>query len=178
MSSLKILVAAASLAAFCAPAALAQQTQPDGPAPHQWHKPNPEEMAAWHARMCNDRYAHEAGRLAFLQASLSLTDAQRGPFDQWRDAVLEQSKAHSQACLAHTAMPGHFPDALERSAHEQKRLETKLAALRTERPALEAFYNSLTPDQKKQFDHEGGGHHHGHGMRMGEHRDGHEHEHG
>src|SRR5208282_2111658 len=144
MSPLKSLVAAISLAALCAPAAFAE-TPSDGSAQHAWHMPTPEEMAAWHARMCNDRYAHQAGRLAYLEASLGITDAQRGAFNQWRDTVLSAAKSHSQACLAHTAMPGHFPDALERSAHEQKRLEARLASLRSERPALEALYQSLTP---------------------------------
>lgn len=174
MSSVKILVAALSVAAFCAPVALAEAPA-DGAAPHAWHQPTPAEMAAWHARRCNDRYAHQAGRLAYLEASLSVTDAQRGAFDRWRDAVLSTAKSRSEACLAHNWTPGQFPDALERNARIQKRLEERLAALRTERPALEALYQSLTPDQKKMFDHEGGhfGHHHGHfGGHFGQGRDG------
>jgi len=173
MSSLKALLAAASIAAFCTPV-LAQSAPADGAGQHAWHKPNPEEMAAWHARHCNDRFAHEAGRLAYLEASLGITGAQRGAFDQWRDAELSAAKAHSESCLAHQPMQGQMHDALERNAHMQKMLEAKLAEMRSERPALEALYASLTPDQKKLFDHEGG-HHHGHhhmGERFGEHREG------
>jgi hypothetical protein len=57
-------------------------------------------------------------------------------------------------------------DALERNARMQKMLETKLAEMRSERPALEALYQSLTPEQKQVFDHSdhGFGHHHGHHM--------------
>jgi LTXXQ motif family protein len=127
--------------------------------------------------MCNDRYAHQAGRLAYLEASLGITDAQRSAFDQWRDSVLSTAKSHSEACLAHMPAPGHFPDAVERNADEQKMLEARLAALRDERPALEALYQSLTAEQKKLFDREGDhfGHHHGHGERFGERPDGNAH---
>lgn len=173
MSPVKVFVAAISLAALCGSPVFADQPS-DKSMTHEWHKPSAEEMAAWHAHMCNDRYAHEAGRLAYLEASLSVTDAQRSAFNQWRDAVLSNAKAHSAACLAHSKMPDHFPNALERSAEMQKMLESKLAALQSERPALEALYQSLTPDQKKLFDREGDhfGHHHGRGMRFGFHRGG------
>lgn len=178
MSTLKYVLAAASIAAFCTPALA--QSAPDKDGQHRsWQTPSKEQMDAWHAQRCKDHYAHQAGRLAYLQASLGITDAQRGTFDQWRDAILSAAKSHSDACLAHTPMQGHTHDALERNARIQKMLETKLAELRSERPALEALYTSLTPDQKKLFDREGG-HHHGHhhmgdhmGERFGQDRDGH-----
>ena len=47
-------------------------------------------------------------------------------------------------------------------------LEQRLAAMRSERPALEAFYGSLTPEQKTLFDREGAMHGHHHHM-MGDH---------
>jgi hypothetical protein len=175
MTPATFIAAAFSAAALCATAAFADPA-PDASAPHAWHRPGPEAMAAWHARRCNDRYAHTAGRLAYLEASLSVTDAQRGALDRWRDAVLGEAKSHVQACLARAPHEGHAPDALERSADAQKMLETKLAALRSERPALEAFYSSLTPEQKTLFDREGmkwgHDHHWGHGERMGERPDG------
>ena len=39
----------------------------------------------------------------------------------------------------------------ERMAHEEDRLKERLADLQTERPALEAFYNALSPTQKMQL---------------------------
>ncbi len=125
-------------------------------------------MAAWHARMCNDRYARQAGRLAYLEASLGITDAQRSAFNQWRDSVLNRAKSRSETCLARTPMPAHFPDALERNANRQKMLEARLDALRSERPALEALYQSLTPEQKKLFDQEADHFGHRHGPQFGE----------
>lgn len=166
MSSLKLLLAAASVVAFSAPVAFAQSAPAsDGAQQHAWHKPSPEEMAAWHAERCKSHYARVAGKLAFLQADLSITDAQRGAFEQWKGVVLSSAKAHSDTCLAHTAegKEMHHHDALERNARMEKMLEGKLAELRAERPALESLYASLTPEQKKSFDRaEAFGHHHGH----------------
>ena len=168
MPSLKILLAATALAAFTAPALAQSQPSADGaPMQHAWHKPNPEQMAAWHAERCKGHYARMAGKLAYLQADLSITDAQRGAFDQWKSVVLSSAKAHEDACLAHTAdgqQPMHH-DAVERNARMEKMLEARLAELKSERPALEAFYSSLTPEQKKEFDRaEAFGHRHGHRM--------------
>jgi periplasmic protein CpxP/Spy len=177
MSSLKLLLAAASIVAFSAPVAFAQSAPAqDGAQQHTWHKPSPEEMAAWRAERCKSHYARVAGKLAFLQADLSITDAQRGAFDQWKGVVLSSAKAHSDMCLAHTAdgKEMHHRDALERNARMQKMLEGKLAQLKAERPALESLYTSLTPDQKKEFDRAEGHHHHGRHMgHMGGERFGH-----
>ena len=164
MSPLRALMAAASVAVLCGSAFA--QTASDGAQKHGWQKPSPEQMAAWHTQRCNDLYARKAGRLAYLQAALSITDAQRGAFDQWRDAELGAAKERSEACLAHAPGENHEHDALARNARMEKMLETKLAELKTERPALEALYSSLSPDQKKIFDRSehGFGHRHGHHM--------------
>jgi periplasmic protein CpxP/Spy len=170
MSSLKLLLAAASIVAFTAPAAFAQSAPPsDGAQQHTWHKPSPEEMAAWHAERCKSHYARVAGKLAYLQADLAITDAQRGAFEQWKGVILSSAKEHSDACLAHTAdgHEMHHHDALERNARVQKMLEGKLAELKAERPALEGLYASLTPDQKKLFDRAAAFGHHPHGHHMG-----------
>jgi hypothetical protein len=151
MSSLRLLFGAVSLSALCVSSAFAQST-PDATAPHGWHMPNKEEMAAWHSQKCKDRYARAAGRLAYLEAALSLTDAQRGAYDNWRDAILSSAKARSDACLARTPDQADEHDVLARTARMQKMLEAKLDELRSQRPALEALYQSLTPDQRKLLD--------------------------
>lgn len=179
MSSLKLLLAAASIVAFSAPVAFAQSAPPsDGAQPqHAWHKPSPEDMAAWRAERCKGHYARVAGKLAYLQADLAITDAQRGAFDQWKGVVLSSAKAHSDACLAHTAdgQQMHHHDAIERNARKEKMLEGRLAELKAERPALEGLYASLTPDQKKSFDRaEAFGHRHGRHMGHGMGGEGHE----
>jgi hypothetical protein len=174
MSSLKILLAATAIAAFTAPVAFAQSAAPaDGGQMqhHGWQKPSPEQMAAFRAERCKGHYARVAGKMAYLQADLSITEAQRGAFDEWKDVVLSSAKSRSEACLAHTADMGpKHHDALERTARMEKMLEGRLAQLKAQRPALEHLYASLTPDQKKEFDHAAAfgrhhrGHHMGHGM--------------
>lgn len=167
-------------AAFCAAfglmsvtPALAQDAA-DGAKPamgHHWQAPSPQDMAAWHKQMCDDHYAHAAGRLAFVEAKLDVTDAQRPLFDRWRDVVLHDAQARKEFCLAHQHVAGEQHSIVERTAMMQKRLETRLAAMRSEEPALDAFYQSLAPEQKAELDHahhgfgrghEGGMHHHDH----------------
>jgi hypothetical protein len=164
----KIAVSVAALALFSLSPAVAQDAPGDGAGPmaHHWQKPSPTDMAAWHKQMCEDHFARAAGRLAFVEAKLDVTEAQRPLFGHWREAVMHNAEARKDACLAHQHTPGEHHTILERSAMMQKRLEDRLAALRAQEPALEAFYQSLSPEQKAEFDQQ----HHGHGF--GRHRGG------
>ena len=47
----------------------------------------------------------------------------------------------------------HPPTLLDREAHMRARLKDRLALLDAQEPALEALYNSLSPDQKHDLDH-------------------------
>jgi hypothetical protein len=155
----KFAIAFSTLGLITFSSALAQDAT-DGANAHQWKMPTKEQMAAWHTQRCNDRYAHAAGRLAFIEAKLNITEAQRPLFDHWRDAVLQNAQSRKSECLAHQFTPGEQHSILERTATMQKRLESRLAALQSEQPALAALYQSLAPDQKTQFDqpHHGFGH--------------------
>ena len=172
MAIRKFAIALAALGAISLSPALAQDATDGANAkPHHWQMPSPADMpadmAAWHARMCDDHYAYAAGRLAFIEAKLSVTDAQRPLFDHWRDAVLQNAQSHKSECLAHQFTPGEHHSILERTAMMQKRLESRLAALQSEQPALAALYQSLAPAQKAELDesHHGFGHGHGGPMR-------------
>jgi Spy/CpxP family protein refolding chaperone len=120
--------------------------------------------------MCTDHYAMMAGRLAFLEAKLSVSDAQRPAFNQWRDTVLSDAKSRQQDCLAHTPSAPHdrAGSALQREAMEEKMLSARLQALQSQRPALETLYNSLTPEQKLAFDESGRHWMHRHGEGHGD----------
>jgi hypothetical protein len=118
------------------------------------------DMAAWHKEMCTDRYAHEASRLAYIQAKLSLSEPQSALFAKWRQAVLDQGTKERAACLDLTPKGDSKPTFLEREAHMEKVLALKLQGLQATRPALEALYNSLSDEQKTIFDH--ASRHHGH----------------
>jgi hypothetical protein len=147
MSYKKLFSAAACVAVFSASQAFAQSPPPGYGSPYG-QPPSRDQMT----EMCQGLYQDQQEQLDYLQSKLSLTDAQHGAFDRWRAVMLDTAKSRSDACLAHLDMMGHPPDALARNDAEQQMLEARLQNLRNERPALEALYLSLTPDQKATFD--------------------------
>jgi hypothetical protein len=163
MALRKFAIALAALGlVFVTPALAQDATDGANAKQHHWQMPSPAEMAAWHAQICNDHYARAAGQLAFVEAKLDITGAQRPLFDHWRDAVLQNAQAHKSECLAHSFTPGEHHSVLERTAMMEKRLEGRLAALQAQQPALEALYQSLSPQQKAEFDESHHGFRHGH----------------
>jgi len=145
-------------ALFCAGLAMAQT--PDAQPPEH-HRPD---FAALHKSMCEDHAAHTAAKLAFVEAKLSLTDTQKPLFANWRQAVMESAAKQKTSCLAEAPpKPDAKPTVLEREQKEEALLSARLQTLQTTRPALEAFYNSLTDAQKDSFNrmHEEHMHHHG-----------------
>jgi Spy/CpxP family protein refolding chaperone len=88
-----------------------------------------------------------------LADGLKLTDEQRAKFEVFKTASSKAADAMQTACAADvgTTMPGRM-DAME------KRMEAMLAGMGTVRPALDAFYASLTEQQKAQFDSRSGRH--------------------
>jgi hypothetical protein len=119
-----------------------------------------DEIAERRQAMCDDAADRMAGRLAYLEAKLDLTAAQRGAFARWRDARLSNAQRQARDC-ASRPVPARGADAtppspVEQMARQEDRLRQRLAALQAERPALEALYNSLTPEQREKFRPEGG----------------------
>nr|RAV98684.1 hypothetical protein DBT41_14485 [Aerococcus urinae] len=122
------------------------------------------DRAKIHQSMCADRAARATGRLAYLEARLNLTEAQKAPFAKYRDAVTANAKAAEQDCLARPEKAKSWdkrPSIVDRQARMQQMLEMKLAELKATRPALETLYASLNADQKAVLDRSGGeGHRH------------------
>jgi hypothetical protein len=120
------------------------------------------DMADWHKQMCTDRYAQNVGRVAYIEAKLSLNDTQRPLFDGWKQTVLGSAKSRESSCLAHQPDMADMHDRsiLERQARMQDMLQHRLADLTAEQPSLKALYDSLSPEQKQVFDQ---------GGRMGDH---------
>jgi hypothetical protein len=179
-SSVKYMAIAASVVVvgmIAGAAAFAEQS--DGPGRHR-HEHGTGDFAAMHTTMCQDHYAHEAGRAAYLEARLSLNDSQEKLFDNWKSVVLNDAEAHAKSCAAFTP-PSSPPDLLSRMAHEQEMLKSKLASLEAEMPALTALYQSLSAEQKEAFDHgemhgeHGGWMGHEHGDHDGDHEHGEHH---
>jgi hypothetical protein len=85
-----------------------------------------------------------ADRIAEL---VKLTDAQRAKFDEFKAASIKSAEVMRDACQADvpTTIVG-------RTEAMEKRMDTMLQAIRTMRPALEAFYATLSDEQKASLD--------------------------
>ncbi len=160
MSPSRIAVLAA-IALLSATAAIAQTTGSGGPTP----APKPFEQRDPVARMksmCVEHFARSAGHLAYLEARLQLTADQQPQWDQWRQAVASGAEKERADCLADVPAAGVRPTVLDRESHMEKMMATKVATLQAARPALEALYQSLTPEQRLVFDRPMHGAHEGH----------------
>ncbi len=135
----------------------------------------PMDRAAAHQMHCTDHYAHQAARLTYLEAKLNLTDKQRPLWNAWRDARLASAAQMRDACQAEKIDPASLPTAVDRETRMEAMLKINLSGLENSKPALQALYASLNPDQKAVLDHpmmrggHGFGHHGfgGHGPKMG-----------
>jgi hypothetical protein len=140
---------------LCAGAAFAQSAPQDGGRHHQWMEAHKGDRTQFHARMCNDMYAHHVGMVAELGAKLDLNESQRPLFERWKGVVLENAKSRESQCLSHQADMDHRPTLPEREARMRAHLKDRLAAMDAQAPAMDALYASLSPDQKLALDHMG-----------------------
>jgi hypothetical protein len=99
-------------------------------------------------RLCGPAAAGFAEwRIDQIQQLIKLTDPQRAKFDELKAA---SSKA---ADILRGACPAEFPQTVvARMEVMEKRADAMLQAVRTVRPAMEAFYATLDNDQKKRLD--------------------------
>jgi hypothetical protein len=98
--------------------------------------------------MCSPAAAGFVGwRIDQLERSINPTKAQRGQFDELKAASNKASETIRAACPteAATTAPG-------RMSAMEKRLDAMLQAVKTIRPALEAFYATLSDEQKARLD--------------------------
>jgi len=102
---------------------------------------------------CKERFAREAGFLAYLGAKLDLTAAQQPLWDTYHKAMLDAAGKQRQTCLENSMGPDSHPTALERRDRMQKLLQARLDGLQSTRAPLEALYQSLSPEQRHFVDH-------------------------
>jgi LTXXQ motif family protein len=126
--------------------------------PSEMAGPPPEamrDMAARRDQFCKDMYARRVGELAYFEAKLTLTAAQAPLFDHWRQATLDVAKRRSGECGTgeRHARNGKMPTLVDRMAKREDRLKHRLADLESQRPALEALYTSLNPQQRAELSH-------------------------
>jgi hypothetical protein len=147
---------------------LAQNTAPaPAGAPgmgHMHHQFSPEQIAAFHKARCQDHYAREVGRIAYLETKLNLTGSQQSLFAAWKAVKLDIAKRHANECAARNMDQMHKDvSPADRLAKMEERLKKRVADIDAERPALAALYGALSEDQRKALHH----HHHRMGRRGG-----------
>lgn len=111
--------------------------------------------------MCNPAMAGFAEwRADRLADQIKLTDTQRAKFDEFKAAAVKSGEAMRGACAADVPKT-----IVGRAEAMEKRMDTMLQAIKTVRPALEAFYATLTDEQKSKLDStQGQGPGRGHGF--------------
>jgi hypothetical protein len=131
--------------AFTGSVALAEDAPP--PASHMMHM-NKDFMAKHRLEMCDGLYARAVGKLAELEVKLALTSTQKPLFERWKSVRLASVKTHAEKC-AKFEFPGPDASILDGVKLETRMLETRLADLKAETPALEALVKALNPEEQK-----------------------------
>jgi hypothetical protein len=104
---------------------------------------------------CEERLAHRAGIIAYTVSKLNLTAEQKPLWDKLNGVIQSSADKERQLCASLPAQGG--PQAqgtiLDRTSLREQFLSVRLQALQQARPALEALYQSLSPEQKTTIDH-------------------------
>jgi LTXXQ motif family protein len=98
--------------------------------------------------MCSPRAAGLAAwRIGAIEEVVRPTEAQRAALDAFKEASAKAADAITAACPQD--YPATSPARLEAM---EKRLDAMLQAVRTVRPAFDAFYAVLSDEQKRRLD--------------------------
>ena len=103
---------------------------------------------------CEERLARRAGIIAYTIAKVNPTPEQRPSWDTLRGVLQQAADRERQLCasLKPAAERGQMT-ALDRMRRREQFLSARLEGLKQIRPALEQFYQALTPEQKAIVDH-------------------------
>jgi hypothetical protein len=97
-------------------------------------------------RFCKERFAREAGFLAYIGAKLDLNAQQQPLWGTYHQAMMDAAGKQRQACVENILPPGSHLTVLERRDRAQKMLQARPDRLQATRPSLEALYQSLSPE--------------------------------
>ena len=95
---------------------------------------------------CTDRLAWRAARRAYVEAKLDLTAQQQPLWDKVQSTAQTEEQKERQLCAG--LKPGAEPTMLERMDRMQHFLSARLEALQAAKPAVQALYQALTPEQQ------------------------------
>jgi hypothetical protein len=147
----KGLLVAAACALLAAAPAMAQDMNQNGGRMSAWHKVAMRDPATI-KKMCVEHFARSSGRLAYLEAKLQLTSDQQSLWDKWADETTKGNVQMRDDCLAAVPTSETPRTALDRDTQIEKMLSDKLDTMKAARPALDALYQSLSPEQRVAFD--------------------------
>ena len=104
---------------------------------------------------CEERLARRAGFIAYTVAKLNLTAQQKPLWDKLNASMQTAGDKERQLCDKLPAEAGQQGQGtiLDRMSRREQFLQARLQAMQQTRPALEALYNALTPEQKALVDH-------------------------
>ena len=109
-------------------------------------------MMRWDPReRCIDRLAWRAARRAYVEAKLGLTAQQRPLWDKLQSIAESEQQKERQLCQE--LKPREEMTLLDRLDRAQQFLSAKLDALQSAKPALQALYQALTPEQQAIMNH-------------------------
>lgn len=98
-------------------------------------------------RMCSPRAAgFSEWRIDAMERTVKPTDAQRAKFDELKAVSGKAADSMRTACAAE--VPATMAGRMEAT---EKRLDAMLQAVKSVRPAFEAFYATLSDDQKAKL---------------------------
>jgi hypothetical protein len=100
---------------------------------------------------CLDRLAHRAAMRAYVGVKLNLNPDQQQLWERVQNAAQAEEQQERQICAS--LKPGAEPSVLERMDRMQQLLQTRLNGLQAARPAVQALYQSLTPEQQAILNH-------------------------
>ena len=98
---------------------------------------------------CADRLAWPAARRAYVEAKLGLTAQQQPLWDKAQSAAQTEEQKERQLCAS--LKPGAEPTMLDRMDRMQQFLSARLEGLQAAKPAVQALYQALTPEQQAIF---------------------------
>jgi hypothetical protein len=100
---------------------------------------------------CEERLAWRAAMRAYTEAKLDLTPEQRPLWDKVESIAQTEQQKERQLCSSLKSRDE--TTVLDRLDRMQQFLSTRLEALQTAKPAVQALYQALTPEQRAIFDH-------------------------
>ncbi len=100
---------------------------------------------------CEERLAWRAAMRAYTESKLDLTPEQHPLWDKVESIAQSEQQKERQLCAA--LKPRDETTVLDRLDRMQQFLSARLEALQAAKPAVQALYQALTPEQRAIFDH-------------------------